>query len=99
MAEDNSNIDWRIIGQNMERLLTDVAEVKQLATQNAQRLENMAGILDRVDRNVDDLNLAVANLTLSNRHLRADTTQILAESGEHEKRIARIEKHLGLTDA
>lgn len=57
--------------------------------------ENMA----RMGRSIEDVNMAVAALTVSNRHIRAEVSQLLAENGNFDLRIRRIEKHLGLTDA
>jgi uncharacterized protein YPO0396 len=52
--------------------------------------------LSRLGQNVEEINAAVATLTVSNRHIRADVAQILAESGDYARRLKRIEDHLGL---
>jgi hypothetical protein len=76
--------------QGISILQDDVAAIRA----DVARID---GTADRIDNNVRELNVAVASLTVSNRHLRADVSQILAESGDHESRIARIEQHLGIT--
>jgi hypothetical protein len=59
----NDKVDWRPLRQNIERLLSDMGEVKT-------QLKAIDAKVTRIDSNVDELNVAVANLTLSNRHLR-----------------------------
>jgi transcriptional antiterminator len=55
--------------------------------------------MERMFSELEEVGLAVASLSVSNRHIRADVSKILANQEQHDARIKRIEQHLGLTDA
>jgi len=99
MADESEKISLEFIGEQLKRLLSGQTEMKADIVELKETIVELKETTDRIDRNVSELNVAVANLTVSNRHLRADVSKILAESGDHESRIARIEQHLGLAKA
>lgn len=83
------NVSLELIGKILKDVATDVRELK-----SGQK--EIKDTLSRQGQNLEELNAAVAALTVSTRHIRADAAQLLAESGDLARRVKRLEEHLGL---
>jgi hypothetical protein len=89
MSEEPRDLILPILRQMREEMQNGFADMKLgIAELNLR----MSG----VESQVAALNTEVAALAVSNRHIRADVAQLLAESGEFARRIKRLEDHLGL---
>jgi hypothetical protein len=73
--------------------------LREIRKETTERFDKLEEKLARLNSTVEEVALAVASLSVSNRHIRADTSKILANQEQHEARIKRIEDRLGLTDA
>lgn len=99
MSEDSEKISLEFIGEQMKRVLSGQTEIQDDLKEVKQDLGDLKNRMSRLESTVEETALAVANLAVSNRHIRADVSKVLANQEQHEARIKRIEEHLGLTDA
>lgn len=89
------NIDLNWIGRH---LLSTQKEMRIGFAEMKAGIARIDGRVMRVEGAVDELSVAVAALSVSNRQIRADVSKVLANQDDHEQRIRKIEKHLGLDD-
>jgi chromosome segregation ATPase len=99
MSEESEKISLEFIGEQLKRVLSGQTEIKEDLKDVKQDLGDLKNRMSRLESTVEETALAVANLAVSNRHIRADVSKVLANQEQHEARIKRIEEHLGLTDA
>ena len=66
-------------------------DVKDLRAEMNDRFDKVEERFTRLESGVDELGIAVATLTVSNRHIRADVHKILANQDNHETRIKALE--------
>ena len=66
-------------------------DVKVLRAEMNDRFDKVEERFTRLESGVDELGIAVATLTVSNRHIRADVHKILANQDNHETRIKALE--------
>jgi uncharacterized protein YoxC len=99
MSDESENVSLQFLGKQMERMFSELAEIKRNTALLNERFDKTDEKLGRLGSDVEEVGLAVASLSVSNRHIRADVSKILANQEQHDARIKRIEQHLGLTDA
>lgn len=99
MSDESENVSLQFLGKQMERMFSELAEIKRNTAVLDERFDKVDEKLGRLGADVEEVGLAVASLSVSNRHIRADVSKILANQEQHDARIRRIEEHLGLTEA
>ena len=65
--------------------------LREMRAEMNGRFDRVEERLGRLESGMDEVGLAVATLTLSNRHIRADVHKILANQDNHEQRLKVVE--------
>jgi chromosome segregation ATPase len=99
MSDDSDNISLKFIAEQLKRVLDGQGEIKGDITEMKSDLGELKARVARLEDTAEETALAVANLAVSNRHIRADISKVLANQDDHEARIRRLEDHLGLKRA
>lgn len=99
MSDDQENISLKFIAEQLKRVLDGQNEMRGDIAEMKSDLSEVKTRATRLEDTAEEIALAVANLAVSNRHIRADISKVLANQDDHEARMKRLEDHLGLKRA